>query len=411
MQRREFMVALPACFALPGHLFAADTNLFRIRTITAGVSLALDSWQKQMQQAADFLHDARADFQNQGYVVQTLRIATQPLPEYLDDWQSAQGLRILSEIDDFCVQETFGLSIGPVINSNKHEPGLADWATELLGATSRTNFTVGVASAADGVHPAAIRSAAETIAAIARTSPGGEGNFNFAATANCPPGTPFFPAAWHEGRPSFAIGLESPGLLLSAIKSLPENVPVGRHIAAVMDAALAPIQSNAEKVSKRAGRRYLGIDASPAPGLNSSIGEVIETLTGAPFGNASTLRACANITDGLKSLKVRTCGYSGLMLPIIEDKVLAKRAAEGRYGISELLLYSSVCGTGLDVVPIPGDTSVASLESVIGDVAALSAKYQKPLSARLFPIPGKKAGEAVTFDKPMLTDSVVMDVS
>jgi uncharacterized protein (UPF0210 family) len=199
--------------------------------------------------------------------------------------------------------------------------------------------------------------------------------------------------------------------LLSAIKSLPEDVPVGRHIAAVMDAALAPVQSNAEKVSKRTGRQYLGIDASPAPGLNSSIGEVIETLTGAPFGSASTLRACANITDGLKSLKVRTCGYSGLMLPIIEDKVLAKRAAEGRYGISELLLYSSVCGTGLDVVPIPGDTSVASLESVIGDVAALSAKYQKPLSARLFPIPGKKAGEAVTFDAPMLTNSVVMDVN
>jgi len=51
------------------------------------------------------------------------------------------------------------------------------------------------------------------------------------------------------------------------------------------------------------------------------------------------------------------------------------------------------------------------LESVIGDVAALSAKYQKPLSARLFPIPGKQAGEAVTFENFLLTDSVVMDVN
>lgn len=98
------------------------------------------------------------------------------------------------------------------------------------------------------------------------------------------------------------------------------------------------------------------------------------------------------------------------MLPVIEDKVLAKRAAEGRYGVQELLLYSSVCRTGLDVVPLPGDSSPEALELLIGDVAALSAKYKKPLSARLFPIPGKKAGDAVTFDNEFLTDSVVMAI-
>ena len=42
---------------------------------------------------------------------------------------------------------------------------------------------------------------------------------------------------------------------------------------------------------------------------------------------------------------------AGLMLPVLEDPVLAKRAGEGRYGVQDLLLYSSVCGTGLDVVP------------------------------------------------------------
>ena len=66
MQRREFMIALPACLALPDHLFAADSHSFRIRTITAGVSLALNSWEEQMHEAAEFLHDARADFQDQG---------------------------------------------------------------------------------------------------------------------------------------------------------------------------------------------------------------------------------------------------------------------------------------------------------------------------------------------------------
>jgi len=343
--------------------------------------------------------------------VQTLRIAPQPLPDYLDEWSSSEGLRVLSELDEFCQQQNVILSIGPVINSDQHDPRLSDWAVEVIRNTNRINFTVGVASAEAGIHFGAIRSAAETIAAIARTSPGGEGNFRFAATANCPPGTPFFPAAWHQGEPSFSIGLETPPLLLSAAKSRPDDVPAGRHIGAAMDAALMPVQLQAEKIASRTGRSYLGIDTSPAPGPDASIGEVIETITGAPFGSISTLRACASITDALKNLQVKICGYSGLMLPIVEDMVLAKRAAEGRYGIQELLLYSSVCGTGLDVVPVPGDSSMKSLELVIGDVAALSAKYRKPLSARLFPIPGKKAGDPVTFDNPLLMDSVVMKIS
>ena len=410
MYRREFLGLLPASLAIPGVVFAAEPHSFRVRTITAGVSLALSSWRQQMQQAAEFLREARSDFQDQGYEVQTLRIATQPLPEYVNEWSSSEGLRVLSELDDFCRQQNVILSIGQIINTDQHDPRLSDWAVELIRNTEHINFTVGVASADGGVHSGAIRSAAETIAALSKTSPGGEGNFRFAATANCPPGTPFFPAAWHQGEPSFAIGLETPPLLLLAAKSRPENVPVARHIAAAMDTALMPVQSQAEKIASRTGRRYLGIDTSPAPGPDASIGEVIETISGTPFGSTSTLRTCANITDGLKKLRLKTCGYSGLMLPIIEDTVLAKRASEGRYGIQELLLYSSVCGTGLDVVPVPGDSSTKSLELVIGDVAALSAKYQKPLSARLFPIPGKKEGDAVTFDNPFLTDSVIMKI-
>ncbi len=410
MYRREFLGLLPASLAIPGVVFAAEPPSFRVRTITAGVSLVLGSWRQQMQQAAEFLREARSDFQDQGYEVQTLRIATQPLPEYVNEWSSSEGLRVLSELDDFCRQQNVILSIGQIINTDHHAPRLSDWAVDLIRSTDHINFTVGVASADGGVHSGAIRSAAETIAAISKTSPGGEGNFRFAATANCPPGTPFFPAAWHQGEPSFAIGLETPPLVLLAAKSRPENVPVARHIAAAMDNALMPVQLQAEKIASRSGRRYLGIDTSPAPGPDASIGEVIETISGTPFGSTSTLRTCANITDGLKKLRLKTCGYSGLMLPIIEDTVLAKRASEGRYGIQELLLYSSVCGTGLDVVPVPGDSSTKSLELVIGDVAALSAKYQKPLSARLFPIPGKKEGDAVTFDNPFLTDSVIMKI-
>ena len=115
------------------------------------------------------------------------------------------------------------------------------------------------------------------------------------------------------------------------------------------------------------------------------------------------------ITDVLKSPDIQKCGYSGLMLPVIEDKVLAQRAMEGRFSVQELLLYSSVSGTGLDVVPLPGDTPKQALENILIDVAALSLKYNsKALSARLFLIPDKKAGDIVKFENPYLTPSIVM---
>jgi len=61
-------------------------------------------------------------------------------------------------------------------------------------------------------------------------------------------------------------------------------------------------------------------------------------------------------------------------------------------------------------VPIPGDTPVEVVARMILDVAALSAKLHKPLSARLFLIPGKKAGEVAHFNDPYLTDAAVLSV-
>jgi len=75
------------------------------------------------------------------------------------------------------------------------------------------------ASPDHGMHRNAIRSAAQAIVEISRTTKLGAGNFNFAATALCPAGTPFFPAAYHEGEDSFAIGLESPNLISDAARA------------------------------------------------------------------------------------------------------------------------------------------------------------------------------------------------
>jgi uncharacterized protein (UPF0210 family) len=89
------------------------------------------------------------------------------------------------------------------------------------------------------------------------------------------------------------------------------------------------------------------------------------------------------------------------MLPVLEDSVLARRAAEHPSSLHELLLYSAVCGTGLDTLPVPEDISEAELAGIYLDVAALSVALDgKPLTARVLPVPGADAGAetAYTFD-------------
>jgi len=78
------------------------------------------------------------------------------------------------------------------------------------------------------------------------------------------------------------------------------------------------------------------------------------------------------------------------MLPVLEDSVLARRAEEGLLSIKDLLLYATICGTGLDTIPLAGDTTLEQLKAVIMDIAVLSVRLDKPLTARLMPIPGKK---------------------
>ena len=382
---------------------------FRLRTITAGARLESPVDRATLRASMGFLDNAQRQFEENGFEVQSVRIASQPAAEYLAGLSGAEALAALCELDLTVAEEGVLLSVGPV-NTSAAPDELAPWLAEVVAATSHLSASVEVASSVRAVDLEASRTAAETMAKIAEATDGGEGNFRFAAAANIRPGTPFFPVAYHDGEEAFSIGLESAGLVERAFGEAADLNDGRQRLQALLEAELAPIEALAHEVARREGVRYLGIDVSPAPGLDDSIAGAIELASGVPFGDASTLTVCAAITEVLQHLPLTTCGYSGLMLPVLEDRVLAERAGENRFGVEELLLFSSVCGTGLDVVPLAGDTPIDAVAALIGDVATLSSKLGKPLSARLFPVPGKTAGELVSFDNPHLTDCVVMSL-
>ena len=381
---------------------------FRIRTITAGTKLRDPGDMEALQAAFNFLKTAKQALADAGYEVQTLRIATQPFLEEAGSRARAGALSALQALDRTVVAAGVLVSIGPVLAPDGDDPDFPAWAAELARTTSNLSFSARVASPERGASPRGVTAAGEAMVAIAHATAGGIGNFRFAAAANVPAGTPFFPVAYHSGSDAVSIGLESPPLLSAAFSGANTLADAKQRLTQSLESRLGPLERLMRGLARHDERSYLGIDVSPAPGKDASIGEAIEALTGVPFGSASTLAGCAAITDVLKSLRLKTCGYSGLMLPVLEDPVLAQRATEGRFSVRELLLYSSVCGTGLDVVPLPGDTPADRLAGLIVDVAALSTKLHKPLSARLFPIPGRKVGEVAKFANPYLTDCAVM---
>jgi uncharacterized protein (UPF0210 family) len=387
---------------------ASNVNPVRVRTITAGVELTSALELERVAAAVAFLTRAKQAFEGAGYEVQTLRVAVNPVIASLAPAARDQALDQLRRIDELVASQGTIFNIGPIATEDRSDDSLVEWSQALVKATRTISFSTAIATPDGGVLPKVAATTAKIMIALANALPDGMANFRFAAAANIPPGTPFFPVAWHQGPEAFAIGLEGASVVERAFASMRAGDDGVEKLRSALNEVLTPVQKLANELAQREHRQYLGIDTSPAPAKDRSIAAAIEALTHAPFGSAGTLEACSIITAALKSVSVRTCGYSGLMLPVLEDPLLAQRAGEHRYSIRDVLLYSSVCGTGLDVVPIPGNTSADSINGLLRDVASLATRLRKPLSARLFLVPGKEVGDLARFDDPVLTDSVVM---
>ena len=180
----------------------------------------------------------------------------------------------------------------------------------------------------------------------------------------------------------------------------------------MLEEEFAKVEEIAEKISRKENIQYNGIDVSIASSIekNESTAYAFEKLGLGRFGEVGTLAAAKCVTDCLGKLNVKRCGYSGLMLPVLEDFGLAERNMEKAFNITHILLYSSVCGTGLDTIPLPGDVSVRKLYALLLDVASLAVKLNKPLSARLMPIPKKKAGDMTSFSFDYFANTKIMEI-
>jgi len=370
----------------------------KIRAITAFVRIEPSQYRQQIEEAVTMLRQAKVAFEKGGYEVQTIRITTQPFTQYIGDPSGPDALEFFKRLDELSKKDSFMLNIGSLTLGSSSDAARVALLSQILAIT-RVNASVVVAGD-DGVHWNAIRAAAQVVKYVEEHSPNGTNNFDFAAVAIVPPYVPFFPASNHDGSGrQFSVGWEAGGFVADILETANRDMQAARELLSRhFDEQGHAVDAIAKQVETDSGWSYRGLDPTPAPSVDSSIGAAIEMLTGVKFGSSGTLSAAAIITEAERSISVKRIGYSGLMLPVLEDPVLSERWSEGTFDLDSLLAYSAVCGTGLDAIPLPGDVSQEQLERIMGDMASLAFKWHKPLTARLIPAPGKKAGDRTDFD-------------
>jgi uncharacterized protein (UPF0210 family) len=219
----------------------------------------------------------------------------------------------------------------------------------------------------------------------------------------------------NAGGPEFGLALEAADLAVRAFDGARSHEEARGNLLALLSDEAGMAAEVCGSFGADAGYTFTGLDISmaPHPAPERSIGRALEMVSGESLGSVGTLAAAVFVTGVLKEARKQlpTVGYSGLMLPVLEDQTLADRAADGKVTLETLLLMSAVCGLGLDTVPLPGDVTLRQMERIILDMAALAVRLDKPLTARLLPVPGKKAGEPAEWpDFPFFAKGKVMAV-
>ncbi|HET59158.1 MAG TPA: DUF711 family protein [Chloroflexi bacterium] len=389
----------------------------KIRSLTGFVRMQKETGLSETawEQLQLFTEKAAQAFADAGYNPQSYRLASNPFAQYLPLPDVESALARLSMIEKNAVEAGFDyLSIGP---ASAEEPEAISFIGEAIAATEHV-FASAHLDLQDqsGVSLTAVRNAALLIKQLSQVEPNGFGNLYFAALANVPGNIPFFPAGYADVRESagaYALAMESADMAVEAFSEASDIHEAFLFYQQAIEKAAERLEQVAMELSDATGMHFLGFDFTPAPfvELEQSIGTAIERLSGVPVGHIGSLSAIGMLLSALDQAKFKRSGFNGLMLPILEDTVLAQRSSEGALTIKDLFLFSTVCGTGLDTVPLPGDITEDQLFAILLDLAVLSKRLGKPLTARLMPIPGKAAGDLTDFKFPFFTNARIMPVT
>jgi uncharacterized protein (UPF0210 family) len=242
-------------------------------------------------------------------------------------------------------------------------------------------------------------------------------NFRFGISCNVQPHSPYFPYAWHSSEDGFSVAVETSDLVYKYLQShkISDFGSLKKKLIDYLTAEFRVVDEECREIENATGMKYYGIDTSlaPFPSSTESIAEIYSRIGITGFGGHGTLFVTGFITDILKEIArtdIRTIGFNGVMFSLLEDMGIGIENETKKFSIDSLLLYSALCGCGLDMIPIPGSTSAEKISSIILDVYAMSVKLEKQLGVRLLPVPGKEEGKFTNYHHDFIYNTLIKDI-
>ena len=380
----------------------------KIRSITFFCNPANKNFIAELDTIINLRKYLKAEFEAIGWEIQTERLATTPFGSYTEPKNAVEKI---CELEKLAAELNFTyLSVGPARITHIEEYALIP---EFLAATENVFCSGFMTHHHHGISVKAAKACAKVITDCASINPDGFANLNFCAISHVRPFTPFFPASYSYGsEPAFALAIQCADAAQDAFENAADTTEGSTRLVAMLDKAAADLTPIAERGAKKFGIPFKGFDFSLAPFPEDwcSLGKAFEKLGVDSIGYIGSLTAAAILADALDRGNWLRTGYNGLMLPVLEDSILAARTETPQFTIKDLLLFSAVCGTGLDTVPLPGDVSAEMITPLLLDISALSLRLCKPLTARLMPVPGLKSGEKTFFDFDFFQNGQIMDL-
>ena len=292
-----------------------------------------------------------------------------------------------------------------------------------LSQTDRVCASVNAAASRSGINMDAVRLMGEIIKKTAEASADrdGIGCAKLVVFCNAPEDNPFMAGAFHgpgEAESVLNVGVSGPGVIKAALENCKEmNFD---ELADTIKKTAFKITRMGQLVGMEAAKRIgvpfgiLDLSLAPTPAVGDSVARILEEMGLEAAGTHGTTAALAMLTDMVKKggimASTHVGGFSGAFIPVSEDEGMVAAVKNGSISLDKLEAMTCVCSVGLDMIPLPGDTSAATIAAIIADEMAIGMVNNKTTAVRVIPVPGKKAGQWAEFGG-LLGGSPIMAVN
>lgn len=374
-----------------------------IRTVTVFDKIIVENYKEKLKKAAIFLDEKEKFLKEHNITLQTKRVSCSLFDSVKEELHKNEYLKFFKEVNEYCKEIGITFFNPGTLDLDSHIQ-IIDLLPEIMMECDTFNTSLRIIRDESEFQFKKFLQAAELFERLVKSDY--HSTFRFSINANCPELIPFYPVSYYKGEePRYAVGIQLATLVNELLDDSKDFDEIFRDLFDKVNERVKKLESLIVKNYDKYA--YEGIDTSFAPMVHEkdSIGKAYERILKKPVGSLGTLSVTSNFTKIMKSLEIKKTGYCGIMLAILEDKILAKRFEEGFLDIQKLMAYSTVCACGLDTIPVSSKVTREEIAMIYSDINTLAFKHNKPLTARLMSILDSKPGDMTSFNSPFLTNT------